>query len=147
MMPWLTQTRPMGKLEKLAYARHTADLARWPAQSRIECIERGDPYWFDAVAGRHWVDFFCRFLRHFEGEFKGKPFIPEPWEHFILVSIGGWKRADDMRRFREAWVEVARGNGKSPLGAGIGNYMFIADNEPGAQIYSAALDKIGRAHV
>jgi hypothetical protein len=30
-----------------------------------------------------------------------------------------------LRRFRRAYVEIAKGNGKSPLAAGIGHYMLV----------------------
>ncbi len=45
---------------------------------------------------------------------------------------------DGRRRFRKAYIEVARGNGKSSLIAGIGAYALIADHEYGAQVYCAA---------
>ena len=37
-----------------------------------------------------------------------------------------------------AYIEVARKNAKSTLASGIGLYMLLADDEPGAEIYSAA---------
>lgn len=139
--PWLTQSRLQGRLERLAYERHTADLARWPAKSLSQCVRLGHPYWYNEKAGQHAVDFIERFLFHYEGEWARKHFLLQPWQEFIVRNIFGWMRADGTRRFREAWVEVARKNGKSPLAAAVGNYMFIADGESGAQVYSAAMDK------
>ena len=56
-----------------------------------------------------------------------------------IGTLFGWKKtADHYRRFRTAHLEVARKNGKSTLVAGIGLYLLVADNEPGAEIYSAA---------
>lgn len=45
----------------------------------------------------------------------------------------GW-----LRRFRTAYIELARKNGKSTLGAGVGNLLAFFDNEPGAEVYAAA---------
>ncbi len=45
------------------------------------------------------------------------------------------------RRYRTAYNEVSRKNGKSTLGAGIGLYLLDADGEPGAEVYSAATVK------
>jgi phage terminase large subunit-like protein len=53
----------------------------------------------------------------------------------------GWRRSGGARRFRSAYVEIARKNGKSTLCAGIGLYLFFADGEPGAEVYCAATKK------
>lgn len=85
-------------------------------------------------------DFFG-LLRHFEGEWgsgDGQPVILEPWEKFILGCIFGWKLADGTRRFREAWIRLARKQGKSLLAGGVGLCMLVIDGEAGAQIYVAA---------
>lgn len=122
-----------GKLVKLAAKRFLRDLKNGH--------ERG--LFFDKVAAQHVVDFFG-FLRHSKGEWGangGQTFVLSPWQVFILANIFGWKRADGTRRFREAYVEVARKNGKSTFVAGIGLYMLLADGEPGAEVYSAATKK------
>ena len=46
-----------------------------------------------------------------------------------------------FRRFRVAYVEAAKGQGKSPLAAGIGLYMLVADEEPRAEVYASATKK------
>jgi phage terminase large subunit-like protein len=43
-----------------------------------------------------------------------------------------------VRRFRTAYVEVARKNGKSAMLAGTSLYALVADGEAGAQVYAAA---------
>jgi phage terminase large subunit-like protein len=54
-------------------------------------------------------------------------------------SLIGWKRRETgLRRFRTAYEEVARKNGKSTLAAAIGLYLAFGDGEPGAEVYSAA---------
>src|SRR5882724_12003071 len=81
---------------KLAAERHLADLRE----------KRG--LYFDPAAAQHVIDFFG-FLRHSKGEWAGQPFMLEPWQQFIVWVLFGWKRAsDDMRRFRTAYVEIAR---------------------------------------
>jgi phage terminase large subunit-like protein len=45
---------------------------------------------------------------------------------------------DETRRFRIAFVEVPRKNGKTTLAAGIGLYLLVADGEAGAEVYCAA---------
>nr|WP_255440786.1 terminase large subunit [Paracoccus sp. MC1854] len=62
----------------------------------------------------------------------------QPWQQFVVGAVFGWKRADGLRRFRTAYVEVARKNGKSALLAGIALYALVADGEAGAHVYAAA---------
>src|SRR5690606_33938454 len=67
----------------------------------------------------------------------------QPWQQFRIGAVFGWMREDPetgeaSRRFRTAYNEVARKNGKSTEAAGIGLYMLDADGEPGAEVYSAA---------
>lgn len=92
---------------------------------------------WDPDAAQHAIDFFG-FLRHSKGEWAGTRFDLEHWQQFIVGSIFGWKRKDGLRRFRTAYIEIPRKNGKSTLAAGIGLYLLVADGEPGAEIYSAA---------
>jgi phage terminase large subunit-like protein len=85
---------------------------------------------------------FCRTVCKLkDGQFDGKPFNPHPSQEFILGSLYGWKKADGHRRFRRAYIEMGKGNGKSPMAAAIGLYGLVADSEPGAQIYAAGKDK------
>ena len=96
---------------------------------------------FDTAAADRALNFFPDVLRLAEGEFDGQPFILQPWQKFIVGSLFGWKGADGLRRFRNAYVEIGKGNGKSPLAAGIGIYMLTADGEASAECYSAAVTK------
>lgn len=99
-------------------------------------------YWFDSVAADRADQFFERYLKHVKGEFAGKPFRLEPWERDrIIRPMFGWKRRDGTRRYRVVWVEVPRKNGKSALASGVATYLFTADGEPGAEVYSAAGDR------
>lgn len=69
------------------------------------------------------------------------PFELEPSQVFIVGSLFGWKNRNGHRRFRRAYVEIGKGNGKSPLAAGIGHYMLTATRKLRAEVYSAATDK------
>lgn len=115
-----------------ACARHLRDLEDGPARGLA----------WDIEAARHGVlRFYREILRLNGGEFEGKPFELEPSQQFIVGSIFGWKAADGYRRFRVAYIEEGKGNGKSPLVAGIGLYMLVADDEPRAEVYAAATKK------
>ncbi len=116
---------------------------------RAACARHIDDLEHGADRGLHWdlaaADRFLRYcrtvLRLSEGQFDGKPFDPKPSQAFILGSIFGWKRADGTRRFRRAYIEQGKGNGKSPMAGAIGLYGLASDGESGAQIYSAGATK------
>jgi phage terminase large subunit-like protein len=97
--------------------------------------ERG--LWFDEQAAQRVIKFMS-LLTQFEGKFHGKALMLESWQQFIVANLFGWKWEDGSRRFTESYIELARKNGKSTLGGGIADYMFAADGEYGAEIYSAA---------
>ena len=115
------------KWVRLACQRHRQDL--------VDGEKRG--LWFDPGAAIRVIEFF-NFCRHSKGAWAGQVLRLEPWQQAILWILFGWKRADGTRRFRLAYMECARKNGKSTLLAGLGLYLMIADREPGAEIYSAA---------
>jgi phage terminase large subunit-like protein len=96
---------------------------------------------FDEAAADKAVRFFT-LLKHTAGDYGGKPFVLEPWQsNEIVRPLFGWKRADGKRLYREAYVRVARKNGKSTLAAGLEALLLFADGEPGARVYSAAVDR------
>lgn len=97
---------------------------------------------WDAQRALFAIAFFEGFLRLNGGEFEGQPFLLQPWQKFIVGSLFGWVwAATGYRRFRTAYIETAKGNGKSPLVAGIGHAGLIIDHEPRAEIYAAATKK------
>lgn len=99
------------------------------------------PYWFDEEESEKVISFFAECLTHVKGELAHKPFELGNWEKAILANLFGWKRKDGTRRYREAFIYVPRKNGKTTLVAGIVLYTLFCDNEPGAEIYSAAAER------
>jgi phage terminase large subunit-like protein len=119
-----------------ACRRHLDDLERGH--------ERGLAY--DEAMAAKTIRFFETKLRLSEGQFEGKPFKSDPAQDFIIGSLFGWKKHDgaqryEARRFRRAYIEQGKGNGKSPLAGGVGLYGLMADGEAGAEIYSAGATK------
>lgn len=115
---------------------HVRNACRRHLKDLQDAHERG--LYFDHDSAQRAFDFFEQVLRLSEGQFEGLPFELHPSQAFIVGSIFGWKRSDGTRRFRRAYIEQGKGNGKSPMAGGIGLYGLTADGEAGAQIYSAA---------
>lgn len=120
---------PACSFVKQAVQRQLNDLRRWGA-------EGGDYYFDEKEASR--PCWFIENLTHTKGELAGRAIHLEPWQCFLLTTLFGWKAKAGNRRFRSAYVEVARGNGKSTLLSGIGLFCLCADHEPGAEVYSFA---------
>ena len=99
----------------------------------------GCGYIFDQKKAERPVEFIERFCKHSKGEWAGKPVILELFQKAYISALFGFVHADTgYRRYRETLLYVARKNGKSTLLSGIALYMLIADDEPGAEIYSVA---------
>lgn len=115
---------------RLACQRHFDDLKK--------SLDKEYPYTFN----RDLAERACRFVQllpHSSGDLAGQKLKLEPWQAFIFCSIFGWvTKKDKKRRFREAYIRVARKNGKSFFAAGIGTYMFCADGENSAEVYCGA---------
>ena len=106
-------------------------------ERHLNDLERDDIY-FDPDAADHVIHYFRDVLRLSGGEHEGQPFVLLDWQTFVIGSLFGWKSDDGYRRFRMAFIETAKGSGKSPLAGGVGLYMLTADDEPRAEVYAAA---------
>lgn len=100
---------------------------------------------YNVDEAKHVLRFFEEKLKLSEGQFEGLKFKAHPFQAFIICSLFGWQRESEehgwIRRFRRAYIEIGKGNGKSPLAGGIGLYGLMADKEPGAEIYAAGATK------
>lgn len=110
-----------------------------------QCKKRGEHLCAPRV--EHVNAFFAEILVHTKGRWARSPFRLYKWQlDDIMAPIFGtvvWSDEFKMyvRRYRIAWIEVARKNGKSELLAGIALYMLVADDEEGAEIYGCANDR------
>ena len=97
---------------------------------------------FDEKKAQRPIDFIERFCRHSKGEWASQPLKLELFQKaFISALFGFIDEKSGFRKYRETLFYVARKNGKSVLLSGIALYCLIADNEPGAEVYSVASKK------
>jgi phage terminase large subunit-like protein len=111
------------------------DIVRAAVLRYLEDSQReGDddfPYYHDADKASAVIDFFPNVLRHSIGDAAGTPFHLNDWQKFIIWNLFGWLRVEDeTRRFRRAFISVARKNGKSTFAAGISIFMACLDFNP-----------------
>lgn len=116
---------------KLACQRFLNDLARQ---------DDDWPYVFDEEKADRAVR-FMQLMPHTKGKWSAakSKLVFESWQVFIEANLFGWVKKDTgKRRFREAYEEIPRKNGKSARLAARGIYLFAADGESGAEVYSGA---------
>jgi phage terminase large subunit-like protein len=104
-------------------------------------LSDNDTYYFDALAAEKPIIFIEKYLKHYEGDFAGKPFLLLPWQKQMVRDVFGWLRRDNnRRRIQRVYIEIGKSSGKSPLLSALGIYMLVADGEQGPQIYSCSLN-------
>ncbi len=120
-----------GAIARAAVQRHVDDLVRAESDDWL--------YEFNAIKAERACAFFPRFLRHSKGEWAGHPFELSDWQLFVIANLFGWvRKADGYRRFRKAYISLARKNGKSTIAAGIALMLLILDKEAGAEVFVGA---------
>lgn len=131
-----------GRLVRRACERHLEDLKTGAARGLV---------WRPDEAQRV-IDFFPAILRlpervDADDELLGddsqegdapQPFVLAPFQQFIAGSLFGWYTVKRRRRFRRAYIEIAKGSGKTPFASGLMIYRGVADGERNAQVFFAA---------
>lgn len=88
---------------------------------------------WDAVAD---VARYCATLP-LVGDYAGQPFALHPWQLWVVAQLIGWRWRDDgTRRVKKGLLQVARGNGKTTLAAGLALWEF--QTAPGRRVHVIA---------
>lgn len=109
------------------------------------CRDRGDH--FCVPRADHVQAFIEEILVHTKGAYARQRFILADWQRDEIVrplfgqvvwspEIGGY-----VRRYRVAWIEIARKSGKTELLAAIMLYLLVGDGEESAELYGVARDR------
>lgn len=124
--------RIVGKEVEQACTRYLADLKRKDIELRTH-----DP---DLV-----INIIQNTLVHQQGEdlegnpLLGRPFLLEPWQMFTVYNLlGFYYKGTNERRFKEAFIEVGRKNGKTSLVAGLAWAVSILQRHSGSKTYIVA---------
>jgi len=122
---------PAGKYHRLSCARHLRDRAREATS--------GFPFRFDVERAERFFR-FAEKLRHFEGkQWAGKLIELQPQQQFRLGSLFAWVHVETgLRRFRTAYNEIPRKNGKSLEAAIVALYVTFFSGEKGAKGFCIA---------
>ena len=66
---------------------------------------------------------------------RGKPFILEPWQKFIVYNLlGFYHKGTILRKYREAFIMMARKQGKTPFMSALAWGLGLLERRSGAEI-------------
>ena len=116
-------TEIVGKWVRLAY------------KMIVQCIEQKE-FFYDARKAKAIIFFFEKFVHHTKG--RSDLIKLELWQKAALSVAFGIVDENGIRQFREFVWLMGRKQGKSLMAYGCGEYMFLFDNEYGAEIYCLA---------
>lgn len=91
------------------------------------------------------INLMQTFFVHAQGEdldgkpLMGEPFILEPWQIFIVYNLlGFWYKGTNKRRYNEAFIELARKNGKTSFTAALAFAVAVIQRHSGSKVYIVA---------
>jgi phage terminase large subunit-like protein len=77
-----------------------------------------------------------------KGEWAGKPMKLLDWQkRDIIEPLFGWVDSQGRRRYRTAAIYTPKKQGKSTMLSALALYFLLGDQEPGAEVISAASDR------
>lgn len=111
----------------------------------VTCKKRGSH--FCVPRANHAQAFIEEICVHTKGRYSRTPFILADWQRDDIVrplfgeTVWSEEQQSYVRRFRIAWIEIARKNGKTELLAAIMLYLLVGDGEESAELYGVARDR------
>jgi phage terminase large subunit-like protein len=118
-----------GKWIQLAAKRFLKDLKR---VEKKNCL-----FIWDADQANAACDFIEQ-LPHVEGQWDTPTIVLHPAQMFFICQLFGFRNRQGGRRFTSALYSTGRKSGKSTIAAAILLYCLCCEEEPGAQVISAA---------
>jgi phage terminase large subunit-like protein len=116
---------------------------RAACQRQLDDLARQDdpawPFFFDEQNAERVLRVIEKH-HHVKGEMEGKPLLMQPWQCFSITTPFGWwnKQAPWVPRFTRSYLEIPKGNGKSPMSAALGNTQAFLSGKKGLEVYSCA---------
>lgn len=127
----------------------TGDLVKKNVERFIYLYDHGKDIGvnFNEKKAQHNLSFFDH-IKHHKGSFarrENNNLILSGWQAYAQAYTFGFYKEQPheisgniVRLVQDSYIEVAKKNGKTVLGAGNCCYMVLADGEPGAEVYIVA---------
>ena len=97
-----------------------------------------EAFFYNQKSANKAIRFIEGFCRHHEGALAPQHIRLEPWEKALVSLLFGIVDSSNLRQWREAFIVIARKQGKTILAAAISAYCAYLDGEYGGRIYFAA---------
>jgi phage terminase large subunit-like protein len=100
-------------------------------------------YFWDEEEAQKVVKWF-RYQKHSKGVLAGEPIELVAFQKFLVCNIEAWKYNDEenRRRFKYAYIQLARKNSKSQLEAGMSTYeAYVKDCSGVPEIYTLGVER------
>ncbi|MGQ8820312.1 terminase large subunit [Bibersteinia trehalosi] len=134
MNPWHTYAEQIKTGEIIACKRIKQAVERYFADLE------NPAYCFDSATVERFIK-FSALCPHVKGPLYGKSIELSDWQIFIFANILGFKyRESGLRKYRSAYVQVARKNAKSTVAAILANWWLVME-EGQQDIYTAAVSR------
>ena len=97
-----------------------------------------ETFFYNQKSANKAIRFIEGFCRHHEGALAPQHIRLEPWEKALVSLLFGIVDSSNLRQWREAFIVIARKQGKTILAAAISAYCAYLDGEYGGRVYFAA---------
>lgn len=97
-----------------------------------------EAFFYNQKSANKAIRFIEGFCRHHEGALAPQHIRLEPWEKALVSLLFGIVDTSNLRQWREAFIVIARKQGKTILAAAISAYCAYLDGEYGGRVYFAA---------
>lgn len=102
---------------------------------------KNDKWDFDPKDAEFVIQIIEKTFVHQKGEdmqgvpLRGTPFLLEPWQKFVVYNLlGFFHKGTRLRRFKEAFIMLARKNGKTPFMSALSWGIGLLERKSGAEI-------------
>lgn len=112
---------------------------KWACKRFLDDVKKSKEddflYEWNEAEAQNIVDWFA-LLKHSKGILAGKPIELTDWQKFRICQLYGWReKKTGYKRFRRAYMQVARKNAKSQEEAGIALYELAVQSTKHGEVY------------
>lgn len=135
----------------LEYANSIRDGRKIACDELKQTVERffrdleNPDYWMDYKAPEFCIGIIEKTMCHQQGErldgepLRGKPFLLEPWQKFIIYNLVGFKLAGTgITKYHEALIFIPRKQGKTGMAASLAWALSLLYRRSGSKMYIAS---------
>ncbi len=131
----------------IEYAKRVIEGRKTACRETIQMCERffrdlENPKWdFNPKDAEFVIQIIENTFVHQKGEdmqgypLRGRPFLLEPWQKFVVYNLlGFFHKGTIIRRYKEAFIMLARKNGKTPFISALAWALGLLERRSGAEI-------------